>query len=69
MARFHRSDDHQEADDTVADALEDADYDAQQDLALPTHESSPDIAFNPYAGELDDQPMEPGYDIGRDIAT
>jgi hypothetical protein len=75
MAIFHHhhehdpkpSDDTQSVDDAVADDLGDADYDAQSDLALPTHHGGePGEVFAPYAGTVVPDEPQAGYDVDRD---
>ncbi len=66
MALFKHS--HDQLDEDV-DALDGAGYDVQTDLAAATQESTSGAGLNPFAGEVDAEPVGPGYDIDRDIAT
>jgi hypothetical protein len=47
------------------------DYDAQSDLALPTHghEAEPGDVFAPYAGSVVPTEQGPGYDVERDTGA
>jgi hypothetical protein len=70
MNLFHRP--HHEAPEPDAEAegaLEEADYDAQADLALPTVEAPRHIDVGaPFAGSVDVPAEDSGYDVERDIS-
>jgi hypothetical protein len=58
---------HDSSDAAAERALEAADYDAQADLALPSHDpSAPSDGFVPFAGELSPHAPNAGYDALRD---
>jgi hypothetical protein len=69
MNLFHRP--HHEVHDSEAEAegaAQDADYDAQADLALPTVEAPRHIDVGaPFAGSVDVPAEDSGYDVERDI--